>query len=335
MARKRRKREEEVGTGEGLEGFGGEAPAAGQERGRLTPVEVQQKVFRLAFRGYNERDVDEFLDQITEDLAALHEENKRLKEQIAEGGGVAGGAAAQQQAEAVVRQAREHAARLVEEAEARTSGTASGRPAPSSYLAREREFLQTLASLVQDHARRLKEEAQRARSSGEGAAPGPPPTTPASEASAVSSGEEESASGPGAIPGPGQAARPDDTASTEEGGSPPRAAAAESISEEASPTQAGGSPDELQPPPEPRSIVIQEPEAASLRTGPSSASVAEGPSEAASDRSGGQDALLSAWDAAFAGPEDEASSSRGEHGEGSRRDRADEPSLRELFWGEE
>jgi DivIVA domain-containing protein len=331
MARKRKKQDDEA---DALEGFGGETTAAAaQGRGRLTPVDVQQKVFRLAFRGYNERDVDEFLDSVTEDLAALHEENKRLKEQIAEGGGVTGGAAGQQQAEAVVRQAREHAARLIEEAESRAAGATSGTPAPSSYLAREREFLQTLASLVQDHARRLKDDARRARSSGEGAgrgdaAPESPPIPPASQAS------EESAAGPAVIPGPARA--PEETTPTEGGNSSPRAAEAGPVSEEATPTEGDdGSADEPQSPPEPRSIVIPEPEGASLRTGPSPASVAEGPSEAASDRSGGQDALLSAWDAAFAGPEDEAGSSRGESGEGSRRDRADEPSLRELFWGEE
>src|ERR671915_263391 len=61
-------------------------------RPRLTPEEVQKKEFRLAFRGYHERDVDEFLDQVTETLAALHEENKRLLEQLQEAG--AGGSAA-------------------------------------------------------------------------------------------------------------------------------------------------------------------------------------------------------------------------------------------------
>ena len=29
---------------------------------RVSPVDIQQKEFRLAMRGYNERDVDQFLD---------------------------------------------------------------------------------------------------------------------------------------------------------------------------------------------------------------------------------------------------------------------------------
>ena len=48
---------------------------------RITPVEIQQKEFRLAMRGYNERDVDRFLDELTEEVARLHAENKRLREQ--------------------------------------------------------------------------------------------------------------------------------------------------------------------------------------------------------------------------------------------------------------
>jgi DivIVA domain-containing protein len=46
---------------------------------RLTPADVQEVEFRLAFRGYNERDVDAFLDRVTEDLAAYVEENERLR----------------------------------------------------------------------------------------------------------------------------------------------------------------------------------------------------------------------------------------------------------------
>ena len=40
--------------------------------GRIAPADVQQVEFRLAFRGYNERDVDAFLDRITEGLGFLH-----------------------------------------------------------------------------------------------------------------------------------------------------------------------------------------------------------------------------------------------------------------------
>ena len=53
----------------------------------LTPVDVQQVQFRLAFRGYNEGDVDAFLDRVTEDLTARIEERERLLRRVGTGGG--------------------------------------------------------------------------------------------------------------------------------------------------------------------------------------------------------------------------------------------------------
>jgi len=53
-----------------------DAPATGA---RITPEEVQQVEFRLAFRGYNERDVDAFLDRITEGLSSYIEELERMR----------------------------------------------------------------------------------------------------------------------------------------------------------------------------------------------------------------------------------------------------------------
>jgi DivIVA domain-containing protein len=135
-------------------------------RSRLTPEDVQKMEFRLAFRGYREGDVDEFLDQVTENLAALHEENKRLMEQLGEPlGGPVDLQAAEERAERIVREAREHAARLVAEAERRAADLTGENPrgdaAPGWYLLQERDFLERLASLVKDHAEGLK---QRARS---------------------------------------------------------------------------------------------------------------------------------------------------------------------------
>ena len=50
-------------------------------RKRLTPIDVQQKVFRRsAFRGYHEQDVDDFLDEMTEELALLLDEVRQLRE---------------------------------------------------------------------------------------------------------------------------------------------------------------------------------------------------------------------------------------------------------------
>jgi DivIVA domain-containing protein len=346
MARKRKRREEEAGFGESLEGFGDDASPAAPQRTRLTPVDIQQKVFRLAFRGYNERDVDEFLDHVTEDLAALHEENKRLREQLTEGGGAGtgGGPAARQQAEAIVRQAREHAARLIGEAERRTAEMgheAGGPPAPSSYLVREREFLQTLASLVQEHARTLKEQARRARSTGEGAASSAP------AASAVAAPAEQPEPGPdegseegsAAIAGtsPGQEGSAFEPSSEDWApGPPPEAEPATEDPEGSRGSGPSGPVASIEPRPEPRPEPPPEPDRGSpARVETASASTAEGPSEAASERSGGQDPLLSAWETAFMGDEGETAATPADAGDARRRDHADEPSLRELFWGEE
>lgn len=159
--KKKRKAEQKQDSGFAQEG-GGEP-----QRIRLTPVEVQQKVFRLAFRGYNEQDVDQFLDEITEDLAALHEENKRLHEELELRGPGAGADDARRHAEEIIRRAREEAARISAAAPAAAAVSVGAAAATPAFLVREREFLQQLAALVQDHAASLKAEARRAREAAE------------------------------------------------------------------------------------------------------------------------------------------------------------------------
>ncbi len=48
----------------------------------LTPLDIQNKEFRRALRGYNEQDVDEFLDEIVRDFEGLVRESASLREQI-------------------------------------------------------------------------------------------------------------------------------------------------------------------------------------------------------------------------------------------------------------
>ena len=135
-----------------------DAPATGA---RITPEEVQQVEFRLAFRGYNERDVDAFLDRITEGLSSYLEELERLRlvggqplQGVAGSTGDAAGAVARARAEAdeIVRRANEQAAGIRAGA---GSGDARGAVAP--FLNREREFLQGLGGLVQGHAEEIKQ----------------------------------------------------------------------------------------------------------------------------------------------------------------------------------
>lgn len=148
---RRKKAEHQDGTG----------AAAG---GRVTPGDVQQIEFRLAFRGYHERDVDAFLDRVTEDLAWYMEENQRLR-----AAGIAVAAAspddlaqARAQADAIIADARAEAADIVRRAEQQAgaivgAGTGDPRAAVAPFLNMEREFLQGLGALVQTHAEEVKQ----------------------------------------------------------------------------------------------------------------------------------------------------------------------------------
>jgi DivIVA domain-containing protein len=158
-----------------------ESAAPQLEPRRVTPVEIQQKEFRLAMRGYNERDVDLFLDEVTEEVARLYADNKRLREEVEFGKTTRLETTGAAEAEGVMRQAREEAARIIAEATARASTMgggagavqASGDPAPvaaappseimSIFLARERAFLQNMANLIQAHAEGVKQDVRRVR----------------------------------------------------------------------------------------------------------------------------------------------------------------------------
>nr|WP_092068091.1 DivIVA domain-containing protein [Dendrosporobacter quercicolus]NSL46937.1 DivIVA domain-containing protein [Dendrosporobacter quercicolus DSM 1736]SDL69855.1 cell division initiation protein [Dendrosporobacter quercicolus] len=48
----------------------------------LTPLDIHNKEFKRGFRGYNEDDVDEFLDLVVKDYEQLYRENGDLKETI-------------------------------------------------------------------------------------------------------------------------------------------------------------------------------------------------------------------------------------------------------------
>lgn len=48
----------------------------------LTPLDIHNKEFTKGFRGYSEREVDEFLDAVVRDYDTILKENATLKEQI-------------------------------------------------------------------------------------------------------------------------------------------------------------------------------------------------------------------------------------------------------------
>lgn len=48
----------------------------------LTPLDIHNKEFKKAFRGYGEEEVDEFLDEVVKDYEKLYRENVELKETL-------------------------------------------------------------------------------------------------------------------------------------------------------------------------------------------------------------------------------------------------------------
>jgi len=49
---------------------------------RISPMDIEQQEFGRSFRGYNEEEVDDFLDKIVKDYEELIKENAKLKEEI-------------------------------------------------------------------------------------------------------------------------------------------------------------------------------------------------------------------------------------------------------------
>ena len=162
-----------------------DAPATGDAR--ITPEEVQQVEFRLAFRGYNERDVDAFLDRITEGLSSYREELEAARS--GSGLPLAAAAVSTGDADAIVARARAEADEIVRRAQEqaagiRAAGAGSGdaRGAVAPFLNKEREFLQSLGGLVQTHAEEIKQMvmAIRERAEASASSEAPRPAAPVS-----------------------------------------------------------------------------------------------------------------------------------------------------------
>ncbi len=185
--------------------------------GRLTPVDVQQIQFRRALRGYDEQEVDDFLDRITEELTLLIDERRSATERagslptvrVASAGDAAAASKqaedlvreARERADAIVRDANQRAAATVREAEARAGAPGAAAAAGAgigvgAFLTKEREFLQRLAALVQGHAEGVKSMVAASRDPAAGGAG-------VGGASAAPSGG--ATSGPAAGPGPADA----------------------------------------------------------------------------------------------------------------------------------
>lgn len=162
----------------------------------ITSADIQQKEFGVSrFGGYRMRDVDEFLDRVTESMTKLADENQRLRSATGlPSASVAAPAIGapdlvdtSRQADEIIARARAEAAKIVQGAREAAvtagspadAGTDAGRAAVAAFLSQERDFLQNLATLVQGHAESVKGMAKASRTSRSSAAP-VPVATPAS-----------------------------------------------------------------------------------------------------------------------------------------------------------
>lgn len=176
MLKRKKKAEEQTGL----------EPGAELPR-KLTPMDIQEKIFRTEMRGYNKQEVDVFLDQVTEELGRVHEENRRLREGTAAGVDLA---EARAEAEEIKRKARAEADSIKSSgpnAARAPAGDAAG--AVSAFLTREKQFLQGLAEAISGHAESVKEIAKGTRSQSKPAPTTPepvnPPARPPSESAAA------------------------------------------------------------------------------------------------------------------------------------------------------
>ena len=220
---------------------------------------MQQKEFRVSrFGGYKMRDVDEFLDRITDSMSALTVENERLRKGAPPSiVGTPDLADVSRQADEIIERARAEAARIV--AEAKATGAQPGkepgagaspqeRAAVNAFLTREREFLQSLAGLVQEHAEQVRGMAKTAKR-----APAPtdtPPAAPEPQTEAASSPKTDAAPTP-----PAPAATTSPAAAT-----PPAAAPAAPKPKPAEDRPAAPEPTVRIEDPEPASVGRSEPE---------------------------------------------------------------------------
>ena len=163
----------------------------------ISSADIQQKEFGVSrFGGYRMRDVDEFLDRVTESMTKLTDENQRLRSAkglpaapvVSPSIGAPDLVDTSRQADEIIARARAEAAKIVQEAREAAvmaagspaePGTDAGQAAVAAFLSQERDFLQSLATLVQGHAESVKGMAKASRASRSSAAPVAPAAAPA------------------------------------------------------------------------------------------------------------------------------------------------------------
>ena len=185
----------------------------------LTPEDVRTKEFRNSFRGYNEPEVDAFLDEVEGELTRLLRENSELRERAASPAAQAPAAAvaapmgeteemlrrtlliAQRTADETVAQAKAEADRIVSEAQAHTQQLVSSAQQQANAhigdLDNRRKALEQhiegLRAFEREYRTRLKAylEAQLRDLDGRGGSAAPAPAAPAPAAApAVPTGHQ-------------------------------------------------------------------------------------------------------------------------------------------------
>jgi DivIVA domain-containing protein len=157
----------------------------------VTPMRIQQKEFRVSrFGGYKMRDVDEFLDEVTDALSGFMAEAELLRSRPSDPAvvGTPDLEDVSRQADEMIRRARQEAAAIVDEARREAPSVApmpheiapADRAAVAAFLANEKAFLQSLAGLVQGHAETVKGLVRAGRQA-ETAAPAEEPEAAATE----------------------------------------------------------------------------------------------------------------------------------------------------------
>jgi cell division initiation protein len=143
----------------------------------LTPLEIHNKEFSKAFRGYREGEVDEFLDEIIRDYEQVLKENAVLKEQVEAANKELGHyrtleevlqkaiivaqeaaeevkSSARKEAELLIKEAQEAADRLKEDARERLRKTAEN----NEELIRQRDlFVARMKAVVRSYLDLLEE----------------------------------------------------------------------------------------------------------------------------------------------------------------------------------
>lgn len=143
----------------------------------LTPLDIHNKEFRRSFRGYNEDEVDDFLDEVVRDFEELLRANAALKEQVeqlqtrveqyrqlentlhntlivAQETAEEVKENARKEAELIVRQAEAEAKRIIEEAQRRAreeeERVAALRREAAAFRARVRSLLESQLEILRD-----------------------------------------------------------------------------------------------------------------------------------------------------------------------------------------